>query len=84
MRTRRLGNSDLHVSEISLGSWLTYGLGVEADAARRCGHDHRLAGLRPDRVPHRHRHTAGDVQAPGLLPRHLLGATRDLLGRHRH
>jgi aryl-alcohol dehydrogenase-like predicted oxidoreductase len=36
MRTRRLGHSDLHVSEISLGSWLTYGLGVEADAARRC------------------------------------------------
>jgi aryl-alcohol dehydrogenase-like predicted oxidoreductase len=36
MKTRRLGNSDLHVSEISLGSWLTYGLGVEADAARRC------------------------------------------------
>lgn len=36
MRTRRLGNSDLHVSEISLGSWLTYGLGVEADAGRRC------------------------------------------------
>jgi aryl-alcohol dehydrogenase-like predicted oxidoreductase len=36
MRTRRLGHSDLLVSEISLGSWLTYGLGVEADAARRC------------------------------------------------
>lgn len=36
MRTRRLGNSDLHVSEVSLGSWLTYGLGVEADAGRRC------------------------------------------------
>ncbi len=36
MRTRRLGDSDLRVSEISLGSWLTYGLGVEADAARRC------------------------------------------------
>jgi hypothetical protein len=26
---RRLGDSDLHVSEISLGSWLTYGGGVE-------------------------------------------------------
>jgi aryl-alcohol dehydrogenase-like predicted oxidoreductase len=36
MRYRRLGNSDLEVSEISLGSWLTYGLGVEADAARAC------------------------------------------------
>jgi aryl-alcohol dehydrogenase-like predicted oxidoreductase len=36
MRTRQLGDSDLHVSEISLGSWLTYGVGLEADAARRC------------------------------------------------
>ena len=36
MKTRQLGSSDLHVSEISLGSWLTYGVGVQADAARRC------------------------------------------------
>jgi aryl-alcohol dehydrogenase-like predicted oxidoreductase len=36
MKYRRLGSSDLDVSEISLGSWLTYGLGVEADAARAC------------------------------------------------
>ncbi|MBV8161181.1 MAG: aldo/keto reductase family protein [Acidimicrobiia bacterium] len=36
MEYRRLGRSDLTVSEISLGSWLTYGVGVEADAARAC------------------------------------------------
>jgi aryl-alcohol dehydrogenase-like predicted oxidoreductase len=36
MRFRKLGDSDLEVSEISLGSWLTYGVGVEADAARAC------------------------------------------------
>ncbi|HYI47702.1 MAG TPA: aldo/keto reductase family protein [Allosphingosinicella sp.] len=36
MKYRRLGASDLEVSEISLGSWLTYGVGVEADAARSC------------------------------------------------
>ncbi len=36
MKYRRLGTSDLEVSEISLGSWLTYGVGVEADAARAC------------------------------------------------
>jgi len=36
MKYRRLGASDLDVSEISLGSWLTYGVGVERDLARAC------------------------------------------------
>lgn len=36
MKYRKLGASDLDVSEISLGSWLTYGVGVEADNARAC------------------------------------------------
>ena len=36
MKYRKLGTSDLEVSEISLGSWLTYGVGVEADKARSC------------------------------------------------
>ena len=36
MQYRRLGDSNLKVSEISLGSWLTYGVGVEAEAARAC------------------------------------------------
>ena len=36
MRYRRLGRSDLEVSEISLGSWLTYSGGVELDQARAC------------------------------------------------
>ena len=36
MKTRKLGNSDLEVTEISLGSWLTYGVGVEAEKARAC------------------------------------------------
>lgn len=38
MRYRQLGSSDLHISEISLGSWLTYGVGVDADNATRCVH----------------------------------------------
>jgi len=36
MRLRQLGDSDLHVSEISLGSWLTYGGGVGDAQARAC------------------------------------------------
>src|SRR5688572_8804737 len=36
MKYRKLGASDLEVSEISLGSWLTYGVGVEAEAAKAC------------------------------------------------
>src|SRR3954464_7892531 len=36
MEYRKLGESDLEISEIALGSWLTYGVGVEADKARAC------------------------------------------------
>jgi aryl-alcohol dehydrogenase-like predicted oxidoreductase len=36
MNRRRLGDSDLEVSEISLGSWLTYGHGVERDQTEAC------------------------------------------------
>jgi 1-deoxyxylulose-5-phosphate synthase len=36
MKYRRLGNSNLNVSEISLGSWLTYSGGVERDKAIAC------------------------------------------------
>src|ERR1700761_6749447 len=36
MRYRKLGSSDLEVSEIALGSWLTYAGGVEADQPRAC------------------------------------------------
>jgi aryl-alcohol dehydrogenase-like predicted oxidoreductase len=36
MRYRKLGSSDLEVSEISLGSWLTYSGGVALDQTRAC------------------------------------------------
>jgi 1-deoxyxylulose-5-phosphate synthase len=36
MKYRKLGSSGLDVSEISLGSWLTYGVGVERNRATAC------------------------------------------------
>jgi hypothetical protein len=36
MRYRKLGSSDLQVSEISLGSWLTYSGGVAFEQTRAC------------------------------------------------
>ena len=36
MQYRTLGSSDLTVSEIALGSWLTFGAGVEKAQAIAC------------------------------------------------
>jgi 1-deoxyxylulose-5-phosphate synthase len=36
MNFRKLGSSDIEVSEIGLGSWLTYSGGVEREQARAC------------------------------------------------
>ena len=47
---RRLGSSDLEVSEISLGSWLTYSGGVEREQAEACVR----RGVRGRHQLHRH------------------------------
>jgi 1-deoxyxylulose-5-phosphate synthase len=36
MNLRQLGSSDIQVSEVSLGSWLTYSGGVERERAKAC------------------------------------------------
>lgn len=38
MQYRRLGNSGLQISEISLGTWLTFGTAIEKDKALMCFH----------------------------------------------
>jgi aryl-alcohol dehydrogenase-like predicted oxidoreductase len=45
MKKRKLGASDLMVSEISLGSWLTYSGGVEQAQAEACVHAAFDAGI---------------------------------------
>jgi len=58
MKFRKLGASDLTVSEISLGSWLTYGVGVERDAASA------WTALRRDKADVARR-TVDDIEAAG-------------------
>ncbi|HTD08189.1 MAG TPA: aldo/keto reductase, partial [Solirubrobacteraceae bacterium] len=36
MNFRKLGSSDIEISEVSLGSWLTYSGGVEREQAKAC------------------------------------------------
>jgi len=45
MNRRKLGSSDLQVSEISLGSWLTYSGGVEREQAKACAQAAFDAGI---------------------------------------
>jgi aryl-alcohol dehydrogenase-like predicted oxidoreductase len=45
MKKRRLGDSDLEVTEISLGSWLTYSGGVEREHTEACTRAAYEAGI---------------------------------------
>ena len=45
MRYRKLGSSDLKVSEISLGSWLTFSGGVAFEQTRACTEAAFQAGI---------------------------------------
>ena len=45
MNFRKLGSSDIEVSEVSLGSWLTYSGGVAAEQARACVEEAFAVGI---------------------------------------
>lgn len=72
MEYRRLGRSGLRVSEVVLGSWLTFGSSVEEDATRACVRAALDAGIQT--------FDTADVYALGaaetLLGKALLGVPR--------
>jgi len=72
MQTRRLGRGGLAVSEVVLGSWLTFGSSVDEDATRACVRAALDAGI--------HTFDTADVYAVGraeeLLGRALEGVPR--------
>ena len=72
METRRLGRSGLAVSEVVLGSWLTFGSSVDEDATRACVRAALDAGI--------HTFDTADVYALGkaeaVLGRALEGVPR--------
>ncbi|MBD3886764.1 aldo/keto reductase [Phormidium tenue FACHB-886] len=45
MRYRKLGHSELEVSELSLGSWLTYAGGIEAEQVKASVHQALDVGI---------------------------------------
>lgn len=65
MESRRLGRSGLRVSEVVLGSWLTFGSSVDEDATKACVKAALDAGI--------HTFDTADVYA--------LGKAEELLGR---
>jgi aryl-alcohol dehydrogenase-like predicted oxidoreductase len=69
MQYRKLGSSDLEVSEISLGSWLTYGIGVEREHTEACTRAAFDAGI-------------NFFDTANVYGRHLgVGATEEIIGR---
>lgn len=45
MKYRQLGSSELQVSELALGSWLTYAGGIEREQAKQCIHQAFQVGI---------------------------------------
>ena len=80
MEYRRLGRSGLKLSEIALGSWLTYGSAVEADAAKACiraayenGINHFDCALVYGAEPHQAEKVVGEALKE--FPRHTYTVT---------
>ncbi len=80
MQYRRLGKSGLKLSEISLGSWLTYGTAVEREQARACickaydlGINHFDCAVAYGNRPHEAEEMLGEILKE--FPRHTYTVT---------
>lgn len=70
MRYRKLGSSDLEVSEISLGSWLTYSGGVEEEQTRACTEAAFDAGINFFDTANVYGRGASETAWGGILSKH--------------
>ena len=75
MKTRRLGNSELYVSEIAYGSWLTVAGGIAREEAERCIHAALDAGITLFDTANEYGHGAAES---------LLGETLNSVPRDRY
>ncbi|MDP9884478.1 aryl-alcohol dehydrogenase-like predicted oxidoreductase [Sinomonas atrocyanea] len=70
MRYRKLGSSDLEVSEISLGSWLTYSGGIEEEQTRACTEAAFDAGINFFDTANVYGRGASETAWGGILSKH--------------
>jgi aryl-alcohol dehydrogenase-like predicted oxidoreductase len=70
MRYRRLGSSDLEVSEVSLGSWLTFAGGVGLDSVRECTEAAFDAGITFFDTANMYGRGAAETAWGGILSQH--------------
>jgi 1-deoxyxylulose-5-phosphate synthase len=75
LKTRRLGSSDLYVSEIAFGSWLTVAGGIAWEQAERCIHAAFDAGINFFDTANEYGHGAAET---------LLGETLAAISRDRY
>ena len=67
MNLRRFGSSDLEVSEISLGSWLTYAGGVSREGGPPGMSPEQLAAVITSTIPLRRRGTPEEMAKAALF-----------------
>src|SRR6201996_8425017 len=70
MRYRKLGSSDLEVSEVALGAWLTYAGGIELEQTRACTEAAFDAGINFFDTANIYGRGAAETAGGEILPAH--------------